>query len=394
VLRRTILIGAGVITLLIGAVSAGGRSSGDPYAGAWSVANIPGFDQNTPWKSGGTLTVKTATESQVEAYKNVPGPGGSSSALEGECLHSGEPSGPIVSAWYLASYSWGGQQGTMGGCISNRTGAYPNFWGQGTAGQLQTGATACSPSPCLRGYWTDRPGPYLTFAAGPEGTTETVSEPAPGKTTTIDSPELPTGASCRASPARALSASKPLVCSVDLTSSSGDLKGTDVLAEGETVKEQAGTLAVACWFLFDFRDEDGDILELTPGQRLRNCFAFARAYYRAHKLGGGPVVRAKKRASTGARRETASGCRTARIVVALKTRKGRVVSVKRAKSQKMTASSVRYSCSASGGDAKITLTGPKKGTLRKALGKKLDLQVIRSKKASRRSAKLTFTFGW
>jgi hypothetical protein len=390
VLRRTILITAGVTLLLVGAVSASGRSSGDPYAGTWSVANIPGFDQNTPWKNGGTVTVTTATRSQVEAFKDVKGPGNTTTPLNSECLDEAA----VVQTFYLLHYAWGGgASGTMGGCVSNLTGKYPNFWGQGAAAQLQTGAGACSPSPCLRGYWTDKPGPYLTFAAGPEGTTETVSEPAPGKTTTIESPELPTGADCGASQGRALSASKPLVCNIDLTSSSGDLKGTDVVAEGETVKEHAGVLAVTCWFLFDFRGEDGEILELTPGNRLRNCFAFARAYYREHKLGGGPASQAT-RASRGSRREASSGCRTARIVVALKTRKGRVVSVKRAKSQKMTASSVRYSCSASGGDAKITLTGPKKGTLRKALGKKLDLQVIRSKKASRRSAKLTFTFGW
>jgi hypothetical protein len=389
VLRRTSLLLAGVFLLLLGAVSASGRSSAaDPYVGTWSVANIPGFDQNTPWSNGGTVTVTAATKSQVAAYKDVAAPGGGPASIT-ECLDEGM----VVSAWYLASYSWGGKQGTMGGCISTLTGVFPSLWGQGTAAQLQTGAGACSPSPCLRGYWTDKPGPYLTFAAGPEGTTETVSEPAPGKTTTIESPELPTGVDCAASPGRAASAGKPLVCNVDLTSSSGDLRGTDVVAEGETVKEHAGILAVTCWFFFDFRDDDGNTIEMTPGNRLRNCFAFARAYYREHKLGGLSASRAR-RASTGSHREAASGCRTARIVVALKTRKGRVVSVKRAKNQRLTASSVRYGCSASGGSATITLTGPKKGTLRTALGKKLDLQVIRSKKASRRSAKLTFTFGW
>jgi hypothetical protein len=43
---------------------------------------------------------------------------------------------------------------------------------------------------------------------------------------------------------------------------------------------------------------------------------------------------------------------------------------------------------------RITLTGPSKGNLRKALGKRLDIEVFRIKKSPRTSGKLSFTFGW
>lgn len=77
-MRRTFLLSAGVLFLLVGPVSAGERMADDAYVGTWSAANIPGFDQDTPWKNGGTVIVTAATRSQVAAFKDVKGPAGRS----------------------------------------------------------------------------------------------------------------------------------------------------------------------------------------------------------------------------------------------------------------------------------------------------------------------------
>jgi hypothetical protein len=160
VLRRTSLTAAGALLLLIGAVSASGRPSADDlYIGDWKVANIPGYDQNTPWKNGGTITVTSASRAQVNAFPNA----------KLDC--DGTNNSITVGARYLLTYDWGnGQHGTMGGCSSSVSQGYPHFWGiEGSVpgkpdGELHAGPSACSPSPCLHGYWIDHDGPFQSFA--------------------------------------------------------------------------------------------------------------------------------------------------------------------------------------------------------------------------------------
>jgi hypothetical protein len=85
------------------------------------------------------------------------------------------------------------------------------------------------------------------------------------------------------------------------------------------------------------------------------------------------------------------GCRELAIPIDFRTKKGKLDSIGKDKHAKLNASSVRYSCSVSGGRVKITIKGHK--PLRTSLGKRLHLLVARAKKAPPASGTLTFTFG-
>jgi hypothetical protein len=81
---------------------------------------------------------------------------------------------------------------------------------------------------------------------------------------------------------------------------------------------------------------------------------------------------------------SAGVCRAQRLGLAFRLRGGKVVSVR---SAPLTARSVRYRCTASGGKMTITISG---SNLRAQLGPRLRLGVYRSKHAPRRKARLTF----
>ena len=85
------------------------------------------------------------------------------------------------------------------------------------------------------------------------------------------------------------------------------------------------------------------------------------------------------------------GCRELAIPIDVRTRKGKILSIGKDKHATLNASSVRYTCSVSGGTAKITVKGRKH--LRTSLGKRLHLLVVRAKTAPPASGTLTFTFG-
>lgn len=82
-----------------------------------------------------------------------------------------------------------------------------------------------------------------------------------------------------------------------------------------------------------------------------------------------------------------AGCRSHRIVLDLRrTQRGRITSVRTGRSHVK----VRYGCTSSGGAAKITAKAP--GGLRRAVGSRLDIGLVRHPNAPRRSARLTFGF--
>jgi hypothetical protein len=386
VLRRTFLVGFASAAALAVAVSAGGapdRATADPFIGTWKVKPAAG----TPWANGGTVAVSASTRSEVKAL----GPPEGNNGWESQCIGFESPpwppgyENPIVSAWYVATFSWSGPK--MGGCVSNKTFGSIALFGSprqfvGVVNPVQSNGT-------IHGCWSDN------FATGckffdsvvqDQGTTKTVSEPAPGASKIIEPPALPVD--CGSNPGRAIAARCKL--EVDVSSSADDLGGLVIVGEGDVQATIAG-LFVHCWLTAEENEKLG--WKLTAAQKVRICLTLVK-----HFLGHGKRAFAALSPLQPARRPkvgvspSASGCRTERMAIAVRLRKGKVVSAKMAKNRKLTASSVRYSCSASGGQEKVTITGP--SNIRKALGKKLTLVAARAKKAPRRSAKLTFTFGW
>ncbi len=209
-------------------------------------------------------------------------------------------------------------------------------------------------------------------------------EPGPGKSIKVSSPALGRG---------------DKQATVDVNSSAGSLNGTTIVGEAELRRaraEKVGEAVAACYLIgtsaFDYPTEvvKEALLELvnsgvipleyvdSPRNRLKLCIALARKLVQPE---GAP---SSARAARG-------GCNTRRIAIAPRVRKGRIVGLKLAKSQRPGSSGVRYSCTGRpGGAAKLTVRGPQ--GLRKAVGTRLDLGVVRAPGAPRRGATLTFRF--
>jgi hypothetical protein len=212
-----------------------------------------------------------------------------------------------------------------------------------------------------------------------------MGEPAPGKTGKVSSPVL---------------GGKVKGVTVNVTSSAGGLGGTAIVGAGESRKATAdriGEAVAACYLLgadvFDYPTKriDEVLRELLkddgfrrsvfrydePAHRLRICIALARALIESEPPG-----------------ESASaaglGCASKRIAFAAKLRRGRVVGLKLAKSQRPSASSVRYACTGTGSGAKLTVK--RRQGLRAAVGKKLQLGLVRSPAAPASGATLSFRF--
>ena len=274
----------------------------------------------------------------------------------------------------------------MGGCVSDKTNGQLIFFGAGSMGHI-TGRNGNT----LIGDWTNNPSGQLKFTAtlatgsppspAAGGRSKAVSEPAPGGTGTVSSPD--------AFPADAAKVD------VIIVNTAGNLSGITIVGEGErTVAQSTGELVAACWLIgpdtLPFKDKDTikrmnepkykqQLDKLTAQEQLRACLYLVY------------VIQKGLEGTAGRTTSAAGGCRVRRLGFAIRRSAGHVVSVRLAKP---TSTSVRYTCTASGGTAKITVGGRSKGGLRKALGAKLDLGVYRTKKAPRRLAKLTFAFGW
>lgn len=385
-LRRTILIAAGAALLLVGAVSASGRSTADSFAGTWNILARAG----TPWASGGTLTIRASTRAEVAAFAIAP-PAGRFSQMHGVCLGFDPPSPaepnyvpPAVTGWYVATASW--DSAPMAGCLSDKTAGRVKLFSQGETAT----SSVIFQDPIIVGFWRD-----VGFESKrPEqGTTKTISEPKPGGSEDVSSPEFPPGgADCAGSPGRVSSSTRRQTCEVTVSSSAGTLDKTTIVAEGEATPAQKGGEAVAaCWLIGpDALQIDNEHLkrDLTDPLFKKDFDTWSAQRQLGFCMGIVRLIGEKRPTRSEA---AATRCRVQRLGFAFRKRKGKVVSIRLAKS---TAKSVNYSCSPSGGSATVKLTGPSKGNLRQALGRKLDLGVYRTKKAPRRSGKLTFTFGW
>jgi hypothetical protein len=197
-------------------------------------------------------------------------------------------------------------------------------------------------------------------------------EPAPGETGRVSSPVIEP---------------KARTLSVDVTSSAGSLSGTTLVGEAEARKRSAdkiGTAVAACYLIgsdaFDYTPRQLDVAlgslfergQYDPGKgaaaRLRNCIALARKL--VELFGDAASARA-----------AASGCRVRRIALA-----GR----KLAKGQRPSSSGVRYGCKRVRGGVKITVK--RRQGLRAAIGRRLDLGIVRDPDAPAGEASLSFRF--
>jgi hypothetical protein len=351
----------------------------------------------TPWSGGGTLTISPASSGTVPGATGQPA---WDNYVKGYCTGPPPPGGtaPKVSAWYSLHYSWSGG-GNMGGCVSDKTNGQLIFFGQGTMGHIQG-----SNGNMIFGDWTNNPKGSTRFsatiaAAGGggggatpvAGATKTVPEPAPGGSVSFSSPH-PFPTTCRTTASRA-SGQAGCPVGVTVSDSSGSLKGSTVVAEGSVTAELVGNLVAECWLLWEPDPEDGP---LGPSEQLSWCLAMVKGTVAAYLARPKPTPAIRIEAATTAPTATevaTAGCRAVRLTFSARTSGKRIVSVKPVVA-KLTAKSVRYSCSSSRGALKVKVDGRVKGGLQASLGAKLDLKLVRPKQASKHAGKVTFAYNW
>lgn len=140
-------------------------------------------------------------------------------------------------------------------------------------GRLVFRDTRSSTRYCTRtGAWT------IMIYRVESGTTKTVNEPAPGMSTSIESPPLPAaGVDCGGNPGRALSTlAKAQYCEVDISKSSGDFIGYSQAFEGN-IERVAGDFVFWCWLGYSFKDAKGRVLDLSATAQLQLCVALLLA---------------------------------------------------------------------------------------------------------------------
>lgn len=226
------------------------------------------------------------------------------------------------------------------------------------------------------------PPPPSACAAQADCTTKEIAAPGPGGTATVTAPSpFATGAS-----------------KVGVTVR-GDLGGTTVVGEGEKTKSKAfGEAVAACWLVGPEalvipqgsamrailgKDAFKDLwkqAENNPRLLLRLCiYLVARI---ADQAVGSPSARAAQ-----------GGCTAQRLAIRGRIRKRKVVSLKRVKT-KPPRTAVRYTCAAApSGAIKLTVDGRRAGGLRKKLGRRLNLGVVRNPNTPAGPSRLTFGFG-
>ena len=233
----------------------------------------------------------------------------------------------------------------------------------------------------------DQPGEPAPPPGTPPPNETTVSEPDPGSSVAVSSPDpLPR---------------KGGEVTVGVTSSAGDLTGTTIVGEGEVEvkkshkRKKAFEVFLTCLFMgpksvFLTEEEmdrarpvvNAELARVVSGGRAPNdvesCMIFLRAV-----LG---TAEATPRLEAPAAEST---CGVQRVPLVLKIRKGKLTKVKEGGGG---ASAPRYSCTGDEAALQITATHGRKASLRDSLGKKLDLGVVRAPDAVDRDATLTFGF--
>jgi hypothetical protein len=358
----------GAVIVGTGAAGTVAKTSASSLTGTWHVK--PGLFPNAPWAKGGdTVTIQTTSQSAA-----LPVISSAPQYADGHTLFCGatfeKPTEHPGATWFRLTYTWSGG-GTMMGCSTTPA--------QGSSFYSGPKYASLSVVPGgLHGNWQSNWGdPKTSFpldltpgaADTGGGSTKTVSEPAPGATTTVVSPRpLPAGKA-----------------GVTVSDSAGTLSGTTLVAEGGFGTGKAFAEGVAtCWLLgpsalpFDSKSL-GEALDREADEQAAGD---PRRYLAYCMLVVAVLAQEPARKPSSS---AAAGCKVQRLAIGY--RKGHVVSVRPAPAARAT--EARYACAASAGSLKIGIAGPTK-----AIGPRLDVGVVRSAKAPKRRAKLSFKYSW
>jgi hypothetical protein len=370
-MRRRLSVPAVMIAALLVAGSAGGSRTAGPLVGTWSVK--PGPFPKAPWAKGGdTVTIQTTSQAAALPVISSAAP-----YADGKSLFCGatfeKPNEHPRATWYRLTYTWSGG-GTLMGCTINPAQGAGFFSG---ARYLSLSVVPSGLHGSWQATWGDpstsfpldlTPGAADT-GGGTTGTTKTVAEPRPGSSSTVASPKpLPAGN-----------------VGISVSDSAGTLSGTTIVGEGGfTTGKAFGEGVATCWLLGPSalplsnkqlgEDLDREADEQTAGDPKR---------YLAYCMA---IVKLLAELPARTPSSAAAGCAVRRLAVAY--HKGHVASLRLAPAAK--ASEVRYTCAARGAGLRIGIAGP----VKTALGPRLELGVVRSKSAPKRTAKLGFVYSW
>jgi hypothetical protein len=317
--------------------------------------------------------------------------GGSGTYYDGKATVSGTIKGNVLEGTWTQPERRGNFKFTMSSDGRSFSGVW-NYEGETamTAGWSGT----CAAGPCLEN------GAPAT-SAKPSGNTKTVAAPAPGEARAVTSPKsLPTskkvGVTISSSVCRRTSSVRPRTRAIP--AECAPPRGTLIVGEGGTMRrEKFGQAVAACWLIGPEglrlkNPKEIDVKRIRksydkatdPKSQLLFCIDVVSIL----------VVTGDINLDLAARTpQGTSGCSVRRLALDGTIRGGRLTSL-RPVNAKLRPGDIRYGCVPGRDALKLTVDGRMKGGLRKALGNKLDLGVVRSKNADRDGGRLTFKFGW
>lgn len=182
---------------------------------------------------------------------------------------------------------------------------------------------------------------------------------------------------------------------VSVRNSAGDLKASTIVGEGGSARTGAGDAVAACWLIGPeaIPVKSADVREFLAEERVQKRFRNASAKQTMSMCIGLVTALGLFAGGDSKASSSAGGCRVQSVALRVRRRGGRsVVSPAGKRSRRPT---VRYRCSGAGrGAVRIAVTGGRAGgALRRQLGPRLDLGVVRHRDAPKRRAKMTIGFG-
>ena len=351
------------VGVMVGASTAG--AAGNTWAGTWDsdfgeLTLDAGGSGSYKGSSSGTVTGKV-TGNVDEGRWSQP---------------SSQPGGPTLKGTFKFTMSGDGR--SFSGVWAYDSG------GCGTA--CGWNGRRCISGACLMNGTQKPPNPCggvssFAHAAAADCPTRTLTEPVPGGSAKVSSPTL--------APAKSK-------LGITVRSTGGNLTKTTLVGEAERTGASAtGEAVAACWLIGPEALDYGDpalkkrfltlfketFVNATPDRALRLCLALVRQL-------------AQSLHDSSSARSAASTCQAKRLGIAMRVRKGRIVRARPVTSQRLSSTAVRYKCAkGADGAVRVTADGRRRGGLRKKLGSKLDLGVVRAPDAPAARSKLTFGFG-
>jgi hypothetical protein len=288
-----------------------------------------------------------------------------------------QPGNPTLEGTFKFTLSGDGQTFTgdwaykSGGC-----GMGCGWNGRCISGACLMNGTQKPPNPC---------GGVSSFArsAAADCPTRTLTEPIAGGIAKVSSPTLGRGAS---------------KLGITVRSTGGKLTETTIVAEGEVRRgDRIGEAVAACWLIGPEALDYG-----SPGLKANFLRHFKQTFVEADAAKSLDlcIVLVRELAKSLVRRmddparSAASTCQAKRLGIAMRVRKGRIVAARPVTSQRLPSTAVRYRCAkGADGAVKVTVDGRRRGGLRKKLGLKLALGIVRAPNAPAARGKLTLGFG-